>query len=240
MICITVPRFTTAAAQKLFIGARVGVPVPEFLPIGVVLTFVILISAVFVMGGKGSRAFTTFPKKLLATEYKLTKRLRQRLRRPLGKIIESERPTLREVSPLIADSVLIATVGDASTKNLIRIGIIPSIQIVDGWERREKRKLPRSAQKAELRARNPAGVITRESLNVLKGAFTLPRPVRILVDGEEDLLTLPLLAMSPEGSVIFYGQPKKGLVAVKVNKRRKERAKKMLRELGIGIVNDAL
>ena len=136
--------------------------------------------------------------------------------------------------------MLIATVGDASTENLIRIGIIPSIQIVDGWERREKRKLPKSAQKAELRVKNPAGVITRESLNALKGAFTLPRPVRILVDGEEDLLTLPLLAMSPEGSVIFYGQPKKGLVAVQVNKRRKERAKKMLKEIGICIVNDAL
>lgn len=176
----------------------------------------------------------------MPAEYRVTKELRQRLKRPLGKIIESSRPALKEVSPLIAESTLIATVGDASTENLIRIGIVPSIQIVDGRERREKRKLPKSVQKTDLRVRNPAGVLTQESLNALKRAFRLPQPVRILVDGEEDLLTLPLIAMSPEGSVVFYGQPKKGLVAVQVNKRRSNRAKRMLREIGISIVSNAL
>jgi hypothetical protein len=62
LIYVTVPRFTTAATQKSFIGARVGVPVPEFPPIGIVLTFVILISAVFIMRRKGSPVFATFPK----------------------------------------------------------------------------------------------------------------------------------------------------------------------------------
>ncbi len=171
----------------------------------------------------------------MPAEYRVTKELRRRLKRPLGKIIESSRPTLQEVSALIAESTSIATVGDASTENLIRIGIIPSVQIVDGKERREERKLPKSAQKTELRVRNPAGMLTQESLNVLKRAFVLPQPVRILVDGEEDLLTLPLVANSPEGSIVFYGQPKKGLVAVQVNRRMKERAKKMLKEIGISV-----
>ncbi len=62
LVYVTVPRFTTAATQTSFIGARVGVPVPEFPPIGVVLTFVILISAVFIMRRKGSPIFATFPK----------------------------------------------------------------------------------------------------------------------------------------------------------------------------------
>ncbi len=171
----------------------------------------------------------------MPAEYRVTKELRRRLKRPLGKIIESSRPTLQEVSPLIAESTSIATVGDASTENLIRIGIIPSVQIVDGKERREERKLPKPAQKTELRVRNPAGMLTQESLNALKRAFVLPQPVRILVDGEEDLLTLPLVAISPEGSIVFYGQPKKGLVAVQVNKRKSNRAKKMLRDIGISI-----
>jgi len=62
IIYTTLPRFNTAAMHKSTIGARIGVPVPEFPPVGVVLAFVALISAVVVMRRKGSPIFSQMPK----------------------------------------------------------------------------------------------------------------------------------------------------------------------------------
>lgn len=169
----------------------------------------------------------------MAKQHRITKELRRKLKRPLGKVIEGEHPSLNDVSLLLAESTMVCSVGDATTENLVKLGVVPAIQIVDGKEKRKKRRLPSKAHKTTLRASNPAGTITKESMEAIKRAFQLPQPVRILVDGEEDLLTIPLVQMSPEGSTIFYGQPNKGLVAVKVNKRMKEKVKYILKEIGV-------
>lgn len=63
IVFLTIPRFTTSATHKSMIGARVGVPVPEFPPIGVVLAFVVLISAVFIMRRKGLSISPPMPRK---------------------------------------------------------------------------------------------------------------------------------------------------------------------------------
>lgn len=164
--------------------------------------------------------------------HRITKELRRKLKRPLGGLIETEKPTIDDIKELIAESTMIASVGDATTENLLKIGVIPSIQIVDARERREERRVPKETQKALLRISNPAGSISSDAINAIKKSFLLPQPVRILVDGEEDLLAIPLVAMSPEGSVVFYGQPKRGLVAVIVNKRKRKSVISMLKEIG--------
>jgi len=168
----------------------------------------------------------------LAKLFRIAGDLRRRLKRPLGIVIEVKHPTIDDVKPLIAEVTMVASVGDATTENLIRIGVIPTIQIVDGREERKSRKLPKEAQKTLLKVKNPAGAISRDAIIAIEKSFSLPQPVRILVDGEEDLLALPLVAMCPEGSVVFYGQPKKGLVAVKVDDRKKRRALSILKEIG--------
>ena len=61
IIYTTLPAFNTAATKSI-IGARVGVPVPEFPQVGVVLAFVVLVSAVLVMRRKGSPIFAQMPK----------------------------------------------------------------------------------------------------------------------------------------------------------------------------------
>jgi uncharacterized protein (UPF0218 family) len=168
----------------------------------------------------------------LAKLYRITKELRTRLKRPLGTIVKVERPTINDVNHLIAEGTMIASVGDTTTENMIRIGVIPAIQIVDGREKRKVRRLPKEAHKTLLQVRNPAGTISSDAIEVIERSFSLPQPVRILVDGEEDLLALPLTAICPEGSVVFYGQPKKGLVAIKVNRRKRQKALSILKEIG--------
>ncbi|HYY92167.1 MAG TPA: DUF359 domain-containing protein, partial [Candidatus Dormibacteraeota bacterium] len=58
--------------------------------------------------------------------------------------------------------------------------------------------------------------------------------VVILVDGEEDLLTLPCIVESADNSLILYGQPSEGLVVVTASPNVKKEAgqilSRMLRE----------
>lgn len=157
-------------------------------------------------------------------EYILQKELREALKEPLGSLILNDNLTYDEIKRHLNKSEMIITVGDATTERLIRLGIIPSIQIVDGREMRAKRALPLSKMESQIKASNPAGRISREALNALSSAIKARKPIRIVIDGEEDLLTLPSIALAPYGSSVLYGQPKKGIVIIKVDRASKRMA----------------
>ncbi|MCG3779568.1 MAG: hypothetical protein JW390_20152 [Nitrosopumilus sp.] len=53
-------------------------------------------------------------------------------------------------------------------------------------------------------------------------------PVRLIVNGEEDLLVLPVCIHAPENSVVLYGQPNKGLVLVQINTEIRNKAQSLL------------
>jgi uncharacterized protein (UPF0218 family) len=56
-----------------------------------------------------------------------------------------------------------------------------------------------------------------------------------MVTGEEDLITLPLVAYAPIGSIILYGQPSQGIVVVRVERRIQETAKHLMRRIGFDL-----
>ena len=53
-------------------------------------------------------------------------------------------------------------------------------------------------------------------------------PIRLTVNGEEDLLVLPVCIHAPENSVILYGQPNKGLVLVQITTEIRNKAQALL------------
>ena len=66
----------------------------------------------------------------------------------------------------------------------------------------------------------------------LQASFTnYSKPQTILVKGEEDLGVLPAILLSPLNTAIFYGQPQKGLVYIKVTETSKQKALKLLQKL---------
>ncbi|SVE46513.1 uncharacterized protein METZ01_LOCUS499367, partial [marine metagenome] len=143
--------------------------------------------------------------------------LRDQLKNPLGNLIKDndidKENIIKEIS---AESVLI-TVGDRTTENMLQLGLKPQIQIIDGLEKRNQRIVPTDdAVNTNLSCRNPPGEITEESIQVIQKAFSSELPVRITVDGEEDLLVLPVCIFAPENSVVMYGQPNEGLVIVHI------------------------
>jgi uncharacterized protein (UPF0218 family) len=60
---------------------------------------------------------------------------------------------------------------------------------------------------------------------------------RRLVEGEEDLLTLIAIMEAPNNSIIVYGQPYEGIVAVKVTQEKKTEISEILKAMKNGSKN---
>ena len=147
----------------------------------------------------------------------LPEKLRDKLKKPLGILIKDSDVTKERILKNIPSEAFVISVGDATTEKLIKYGIMPSLQIVDGLEKRTKRDLPSGSVQTNLSCTNPPAEITIESVKTIKKAFQSPKPVRITVTGEEDLLVLPIVLYAPENSIVLYGQPNEGLVIVSIN-----------------------
>ena len=160
----------------------------------------------------------------------LPENLRNSLKKPLGILIRDSETTKENILKNIPQGSFVITVGDATTEKLIRYGITPSLQIVDGLEKRFKRELPSSIVKTTFSCHNPPAQITEESLDVIKKALQAPH-ARIIVIGEEDLLVLPVCVYAPENSVVMYGQPNEGLVIVKINSEIKNKVQSIMNSM---------
>ena len=167
-----------------------------------------------------------------AGDYILTPSLRRKLKKPLGRLFPSVEVRGEEFLALAAGSPFVVTVGDRVTETLQETtGRSPDVFVVDGMERRSAREVPRIAHAAILKAKNPPGRITKEALGAMKKAFAGEKPAMVLIDGEEDLLTIPAVIDAPRGAVVFYGQPLEGVVGVVVDERSKARAREVLRAM---------
>ena len=159
---------------------------------------------------------------------KLPDSLRDQMKVPLGILLLENQTQKNEIQKHLTDNSYIITVGDRTTEKMINFDLIPSLQIIDGQEKREKREPPKLENATELTVDNPAAQITSQSISVIKKAFTMQSPVRIFVNGEEDLLVLPVCVNAPENSVVMYGQPHEGLVIVKITTEIRNKAQSLL------------
>jgi len=122
----------------------------------------------------------------------------------LKKLIREEKPAK------------IIAVGDVVSKNMMEYHVPIHTMIVDNRVLRERIKPIRGKAEATLHVKNPSGTLTREAWTTLREALKQDRPTRVLVDGEEDLFTLVAVSQAPENTLVVYGQPNQGVVAVKV------------------------
>jgi len=159
----------------------------------------------------------------------LTDDLRDQLKNPLGNLISDNAPNRGYILKKISDESVLITVGDRTTENMLQLGLKPQIQILDGLEKRNQRIVPADDTiNTNLSCRNPPGEITEESMQIIKKAFSSEPPVRIIVDGEEDLLVIPVCILAPENSVVMYGQPNEGLVIVQITPKIRAKGQKLL------------
>ena len=159
---------------------------------------------------------------------KLPDSLRDQLKTPLGILLPIGQDNKENIQKYLSDNSYIITVGDRTTEKMIEYGIIPSLQIIDGFEKRKKREFPKLGNASELMIDNPASEITLQSIEIIKKAFEMTPPIRLTVNGEEDLLVLPVCIHAPKNSVVLYGQPNKGLVLVEINTEIRNKAQTLL------------
>jgi uncharacterized protein (UPF0218 family) len=156
--------------------------------------------------------------------YSLTPELRVKLKRPLGTLIRgSFAETIKNFKTITEKemSTVIISVGDTVSRNLAENCLFPKVSIVDN------RVMRRDAQPFQLQTEktiqviNPAGTITEEAIKAIQDAIKCDSRVKIVVKGEEDLLTLIAVLYAPENSFVIYGQPYEGIVVIKVTPQKK-------------------
>lgn len=169
----------------------------------------------------------TRPKQTLA----LTPRLRQELKNPLGILFKgTPEETMKELNRLVLKEKppCIISVGDIVSQNMLKHGIQSQVIIVDNRVMRKRSKPINAGIRKKIDVKNPAGTLTPQSWKAIERALKQIQPSQVIVEGEEDLLTLVAVLTAPDNSVVVYGQPQEGVVAVKANKTTKEKVAKIV------------
>ena len=162
----------------------------------------------------------------------LSETLREELKTPLGKLIKDSNSDKEQIIKKIYSEKIVVTVGDATSELLIKMGLIPFLQIVDGKEKRHERDLPISdSVVTTMNCKNPAGEITQQSMDTIKKSLDSKPPIRIIVDGEEDLLVMPVCLFAPENCVVMYGQPDEGLVIVEITSQIRQKVQNIVNSI---------
>ncbi len=148
----------------------------------------------------------------------------ERLKAPFGKLIpgppEKTIPLLKQMIKE-TNPPMVVTVGDVVSRASLKAGLEVHLRIVDNRSMRKEIPASTYPTKATFYVKNPPGVITLEAWQTIKRVLQEEAAV-IFVEGEEDLLVLPVVLESPTGSLVIYGQPREGLVVVTVTSSKKK------------------
>lgn len=182
---------------------------------------------------------------LRTTPYELIKMpesLRPTLQKPLGKVFKDTKSLLHYIN--IMKWIMIITVGDIITDSLLKEGIDPDLKVIDFRSRRESYigSDPFIYKKKGLTLVNKPGTINLKTAEKLKELIHIQskklHPTNyalctngwLVVDGEEDLLTLPAILFAPLNSLVLYGHWQYGIIVVEVSEEIKDKVKKIIKK----------
>ena len=149
----------------------------------------------------------------------LTDYSRKKVAVPVGKLYTPENfnKLLKDLEAIREANGLVSTVGDRVTYTLVSNDIIPDVAVIDGKERRALVSLVDfSLFNKVIYVENKKGYINLALVELLKEEIE-NRPILLYVRGEEDLVGFPIVMTLPVGSCMLYGQPKRGIVFVKID-----------------------
>ncbi len=204
------------------------------------------ISSEFIRIGRENREGYVFHlPKIGIGNRRISQELRIELKHPLGTLITGIEANFKIASQTLTrhafwrQATMRIVVGDAATKSLCDIGILPDIAVIDFAIRRKKyfynlSDLGFPDGSSMIRTRNPKGTVAQSLIGHLRRIIDEKvmnhpsAPSVICVIGEEDLATLPAILLAPLESVVVYGQPQKGLVVIRVTEEKKQDVIKIL------------
>lgn len=134
----------------------------------------------------------------------------------LKELIEKEKPSM------------VISVGDAVSNNMMKHNISSQVLIIDNKIMRAAVQPAAVDAKQTVYLKNPPGTLTEEAWIVIRKALSARGRTKVLIEGEEDLLTLVTVLCAPKTSFVVYGQPYQGIVVVKVTERTRERVRRIV------------
>jgi pantetheine-phosphate adenylyltransferase len=163
--------------------------------------------------------------------------LRPELQKPMGPVLT---PMQIPYSVLHNRDNVIIAVGDVTTQAIFALGVQPSLAIIDlQVERRPYQSLAeyKFPKKYVLKyIKSGPGFIADTAIRAIKQwRKNVKKRTILVIDWEEDLLAIPVIALAPAKSVVYYGQPpvgstKKGLVEVAVTTQKRSEAAALLKQ----------
>ncbi len=163
----------------------------------------------------------------------LPSELRDAFKQPFGPVYTDPAALLSDAGrPVIA-------VGDVVAYHLRAAGHSPAVAVIDGRTEREAvdDEVREALSDPERRrdVENEPGTLGEPLLAALADAVADVAadadPITIVVDGEEDLATLPAVLVAPTGSTVVYGQPGEGMVRVAVTSDTKAEMRSLLERM---------
>jgi GTP-dependent dephospho-CoA kinase len=166
----------------------------------------------------------------MPVSYIVTSKMLSKFKDPFGVLIQGSFPeTMNQLKEMIRREKpsRIISVGDTVSRNLYEHQVFTQLSITDNQSLRRKVDPQVFPDREIVRVKNPQGSITQEAIKTIQNVLKNEKPVQIIVDGEEDLLTLIAVIYAPENALVIYGQPHKGIVVVKVTNEKRAEAEKI-------------
>lgn len=153
------------------------------------------------------------------------------LKEPFGILIRDDEVTARVITEILNKAQKVIAVGDTTTEKLVGFGLVPYISVTDCKEKRviKTSKFEYPVDKT-IHFQNKPGELSEQVIREVRKLVLANEEdngdikIRIIIDGEEDLVALPFLMYCPNNWMICYGQPNEGLVIVNVTEDSRKRA----------------
>jgi uncharacterized protein (UPF0218 family) len=163
--------------------------------------------------------------------YKLNERLREKLKEPLDLLLKGEEEEIiKRIREETRGCRCLILVGDYVSRSVYENGIKANLYVFDNKIERKDVKQIEIETKYTFYLENKQGTINPFAFDLIKKAIELGDS-KIIVKGEEDLLVLPSVVVSPINSIVLYGQPKQGVVVVRVNESKKKEIEQIIEEM---------
>lgn len=140
------------------------------------------------------------PSRLGNKTLRLPKELRDELSKPRGTLIKGkEHEAATKAAEFVKKSrpPKLITVGDIVTRSMIWAGVKPDLSIIDGKTLRGPEQKVEYDTEKKYTLVNPAELITATAWKVINKALKESKRTLIVVEGEEDLLGIPVTLLAP-------------------------------------------
>lgn len=163
----------------------------------------------------------------------LPEHLRSLLQKPFGLLLTG---AAIEASMRRHAAKGIITVGDKTTLTAREFGILPTVSVIDFQVERQafaeysRFRFPDTV--VVDRFQSGPGYLTLDVIGYIE--MLMDSKIRTahvcIIEGEDDLVALPIMVYAAVGSVVYYGQPGKGVVEVVVTKNVQQQAEKLFKQ----------